>query len=189
MAQGIGNRYSNCFRNAVFRYYPNGVADMNNYVTLWDIMELSDNTTMQTETINGMGDLALFISRGKQEHMGSLTVYGLTHQNMRRQAGLLPSQNFSSIRNPSQSLWICNRKVDPGEYTITEDATVVTLEGVVFNERETPRQASSSGVIPYNLRFRFTCPYIDEVANCGDDELDELLEGEAARERARQVAT
>ena len=151
----------------------------------WVCLELGDSTSMSTDTINGMGDLPLFIARGRQEHMGTLSVLGLTYQNMRVIAGLGPTQRFSDIRKPAQSLWLCSRKVTPGEYTVTEDATVLTLQGVVFEGQETPRQASSTGVITYSMRFKFTCPALDLVDNCGDEEIDYIAEQQEIAEGNR----
>ena len=182
MAQGLGNRYSNCYRNLVFRYYPRGIStNENDFVTLLDTMELSDSTTMSTETINGMGDLPLFVARGRQEHMGTLSVLGLTYNNMRYIARLRPTERFTDIRNPAQTLWICSRKAPAGNYTITEDASILMLQGVVFEGQETPRQSSSSGVITYTMRFKFTCPQLDLVDQCGDEDLSLIHISEPTR--------
>lgn len=156
---GIGNRYSNNFRDCIFRYFPRGLGEGDNPrevgIPLHDVQEFNVTLSMQTEGAATTGAKPAYIARGMQEYTGSMTVLGYTYREMRRAMGIRPNENVLDYNHADQMLWVYKRQT-PGQ--TTEPASTQRYTGVIFNDFNENKSSSGTGIIQYVLQFRFACP-------------------------------
>ena len=150
------NRWSNSFRDCDFYYRAN---DTVSRLALIDTTVLNYRSEQPAESVQVTRGRTAFIARGSTMYEGRITVLGNTYQKMCLAAGAVGGDDLVDINHPDQMIII--DKISPqSQFTDIEASSCIELRGVVITSVESDFTASGSGVIPFNIGFKFICRYL-----------------------------